>query len=324
MSDDIYSYIKENFGLEITDYQFKRDYIKEPLIRKFHNYEKPYKEDLEYLYNILNLSINELVLLFSSTKRFTTRILKFFDIKKDKKLRQLKNEELFIKKYGVKNPMFLDSNKKKLKNSFLEKYGIENPSYDKNVLEKRKQTCLKHYGVEYSFQSEKIKEKSKQTLLKKYGVEYISQSQIIKDLYQQNKDIILKKIFNTKRKNNSFNISKQEDTVYELLIQKYPNVLRQYKSKLYPFNCDFYIPELDLYIEYQGFWMHGFEPYTGSKEQKEKIKLWESKNTSQFKNAINTWTIRDPLKRETAKKNNLNYLEFFTIKQFINWFNQIK
>lgn len=31
MSNDIYSYIKENFGIEITDYQFKRDYIKEPL-----------------------------------------------------------------------------------------------------------------------------------------------------------------------------------------------------------------------------------------------------------------------------------------------------
>lgn len=324
MSNDIYSYIKENFGMEITDYQFKRDYIKEPLIRKFHNYEKPYKEDLEFLYNTLNLSINELVLLFSSTKRFITRILNFFNIKKDKKLIQIKNEELFMKKYGVKNPMCVDLIKKKLKNSFLEKYGVENPSYNKNVLEKRKQTCLKHYGVECSFQSEEIKEKSKQTLLKKYGVEYISQSQIKKDLFYQNKDIILKKIFDTKRKNDSFKKSIQEDKIYELLIQKYPNTIRQYKSELYPFYCDFYIPKLDLYIEYQGYFTHGKEPYIGSDKQKEIVKLWESKNSLQFTDAIKTWTIRDPLKRETAKKNNLKYLEFFNMNEFMDWYNQLK
>ena len=36
--------------------------------------------------------------------------------------------------------------------------------------------------------------------------------------------------------------------------------------------------------------------------------------------AIETWTQGDPLKRETAKRNNLNYLEFWNIidiKEFI-------
>ena len=79
---------------------------------------------------------------------------------------------------------------------------------------------------------------------------------------------------------------------------------------------------MDLYIEYQGFWTHGKEPYIGSDEQKEIIKLWASKNTDQYKRAIKTWTIKDPLKRETAKKNNLNWIEFFNIKQFMKWYNQ--
>ena len=52
MSNDIYSYIKENFGIEITDYQFKRDYIKEPLKKGINQYycDKLHKEDIEYLY----------------------------------------------------------------------------------------------------------------------------------------------------------------------------------------------------------------------------------------------------------------------------------
>lgn len=35
--------------------------------------------------------------------------------------------------------------------------------------------------------------------------------------------------------------------------------------------------------------------------------------------AINCWTVRDVLKRNTAKQNNLNYLEFFTILELENW-----
>ena len=33
--------------------------------------------------------------------------------------------------------------------------------------------------------------------------------------------------------------------------------------------------------------------------------------------AIETWTIKDVEKRNTAKKNNLNYVEFFTLKEAI-------
>ena len=67
--------------------------------------------------------------------------------------------------------------------------------------------------------------------------------------------------------------------------------------------------------------MHGKEPYIGSDEQKEIIKLWESKNTEQNLRAIKIWSFDDVLKRETAKENKLNFLEFFDINDFIKWFN---
>lgn len=33
----------------------------------------------------------------------------------------------------------------------------------------------------------------------------------------------------------------------------------------------------------------------------------------QYEKAINIWTVKDVLKRQTAKQNNLNYLEIFSI-----------
>ena len=86
MSNDIYSYIKENFGIEITDYQFKRDYIKEPLklvIRKKFGgliYEKPFKEDLEYLYITLNLSRPEVSNILLCSDASIGKFIKFFGI----------------------------------------------------------------------------------------------------------------------------------------------------------------------------------------------------------------------------------------------------
>ena len=152
----------------------------------------------------------------------------------------------------------------------------------------------------------------KQTCLKKYGVTNPSLSKEI-----QNKK------YETMETNNSFNTSKPEEEIYKLLVEKYGEVKRQYKSELYPFRCDFYIPSIDIYIEYQGTWSHGKEPYVKSLEQQEKVKLWESKNTKYYKNAIKTWTIIDPLKRNTAKINNLKWIEFFNMNEFMKWFQDI-
>lgn len=133
-----------------------------------------------------------------------------------------------------------------------------------------------------------------------------------------------RKISDTKRKNNSFNISKPEKEILKLLQSKFSNVKHQYKSEKYPFNCDFYIPDLDLYIEYQGHFTHNFKPFEGTSEDLEKIKLWKNKNTKLYGIAIKVWTVRDPLKRQIAKENNLNWIEFFNMKQFMDWFEKQK
>ena len=157
-------------------------------------------------------------------------------------------------------------------------------------------------------QYEPNKEQFKHSLLNKYGV----------DSYPKTIDFKQKKI-DTQRKNGTFNTSKEENNIYILIKEKYPDTIRQYKSDKYPFVCDFYIPSLDLYIEYNGSWTHGNKPFEGTKEDNIKLEYWKSKNTKYYNNAIKTWTIRDVNKRKIAKENNLNYIELWTLEEAKKW-----
>ena len=96
------------------------------------------------------------------------------------------------------------------------------------------------------------------------------------------------------------------------------DIIRQYKSDLYPFSCDFYIKSLDLYIEYNGHWTHGKESFNKTnKEHQEILNNWKKKLKSSkfYTNAIKVWTDLDVRKLETFKKNKLNYKIFWNIKE---------
>lgn len=133
-----------------------------------------------------------------------------------------------------------------------------------------------------------------------------------KKLTKAQLEIRASKEYLTKKKNNSFNTSKPEEELYKQLLEQYneKTILRRYKDYRYPFYCDFYIIEDDLFIELNAHWTHGGKPYDpNDKECQEKLKLWQEKaKQSQFyANAIKTWTERDVEKLRIAKENNLNY-----------------
>lgn len=377
--DNIYTYIEENFNIKITDYIFKRDYIKEPLKKVKSRNEKPENEDVCYLYDKLQLSKRKIAKILKTDVRYIDSIIDNYNLKRHKPLRMsyemLYNEyiinnlslEELSKKYNISKrtlrywindnyKIYKSSNDKlvHIKQSKLKKYGNENyvniekakqsrlEKYGNYVnMIKIKESNLKKYGIENvsflvdvkkkisvknTLNAKERMKKMLETNLKKYGVKTFSQTEMSKNRY---KDIdyvknIMNKQYETKKKNNTFGKSKIEDEIYKLLCEKFDDVKRQYKSNLYPFACDFYIPSIDLYIEYQGYWTHGFEPYIDSEKQKEKVKLWESKNTPQYIKAIKDWTERDVIKRQTAKDNNLNWLEFFNMNQFMEWYNNMK
>ena len=129
---------------------------------------------------------------------------------------------------------------------------------------------------------------------------------------------------NTKEKNHSFNTSKGEEAYYKYLISLYgeEDVIRQYRDEeRYPFNCDFYIPSQDLFIELNLSWVHGGHPFNPrSKKDRDQLKIWEEKSkTSLFYfNAIEEWTISDVEKIKIAKKNNLNYEMIYELPSLPN------
>jgi len=305
MADNIYDYLKENFNIE-TDYKFKRDYIKNPLYidpcgKKS---EKSEKDDLIYLYITLNISKKDLAkYIFNCSLTVLDRWFKIYNISKDTKLIKLNREKTMIKKYGVSCSFNSKTFLNKRKDTWIKKYGVDNPSKSKFIIKKMKSTCIKKYGCEWSMSNINILNKSLENRLK----------------------------------DKKYKQSKEEIKLFNIIKETFPDVVNGYKSEKYPFICDFYIPTLDLYIEYQGDWTHGpnefncHHPYDENNKKHIECKniLYEryiksNKNKKFYLNAIDTWTRRDVIKRNTAKINNLNYLEFFNYNDVINWVNTYK
>ena len=261
-----------------------------------------------------------------------------------------------IKNWGVDNVLKSEVIKEKIKQTNVKKYGCEYPLQNENIRKKQEQTSLLHFGVKFPNQSKEIinkrietnlhrygcvctltnidimkksyntklerygngdyvnVEKTKKTKLERYGDENynnsvkISESLLSKDVQQ--------KMYTTRKKNKSFNTSKIEKDIETYLNNNNIKYIRQYKSDLYPFNCDFYLFDYDLYIEIQGTWTHGKHPFDQyNVDDLKTLNIWKekSKKSNYYKTAIKVWTQSDVDKREVARKNNLNYLEIYSI-----------
>lgn len=147
-----------------------------------------------------------------------------------------------LQKYGVYNAMQSDEVKLKAKQTCLERYGCENYSQTDEYKERCQQTCMERYGVLNSFLLDICKERRNEVLQSKYGVNYAFCN---KNIQKRALEASLQ---------SSSSKSKAEDAIYEELCSIYgkDNIIRQYKSNVYPFHCDFYIQSEDLYIEYLG------------------------------------------------------------------------
>ena len=174
--------------------------------------------------------------------------------------------------------------------------------------EKLINTNLQRYGVKFPLASKEIKEKCYKTISKR----------------------ILENYYNSPKSEVTPYSSRGEHVIFDILKQHYPDVVQYYRDKRYSSNtgycweCDFYVPSLDLFIEYQGYISHGFHPFDKNdpKDIEHLNSLYERLNNKNIKEStksilkseINCWAYKDILKRNTAKKNNLKYVELFEKK----------
>ena len=260
-----------------------------------------------------------------------------------------KMEQTCLDKYGVKSCWFTEESKLKakkanstkeskakrklsIKNTMLNKYGVtsnfcrpevKQNSHNEIANNKRKQTCLKHYGVEHVGQSELVKNKAKRTLLQRYGVE--NPFQLEKAQKNKNSPEARRKANITMRKNG--HKSKAEDILAKYLLDNNIKFITEYSSNIYPFNCDFYLPKYDLYIELNIFPMHNnrFYDNTNKQDRQELKKLKEKAKVSDwYTKMIEVWYNRDPIKKEYAIKNNLNYCVIWNYDNLYNLIDIIK
>ena len=280
------------------------------------------------------------------------------------KLRTQHIKDTCLEKYNCINPFQVDYIKEKIKNTWVNNYGVDNPQKNKNIQEKSQITSLikygvlnpggseislkkikekqiKHYGRIYFGSKEQI-EKSKNTKLKKYNnsnyvnmdknietclIKYGSEYYLSSDERKKRNEEFINKSLITKKKNKTYTSSKAENIIYNKLYHYFNKIICQYKSDLYTFACDFYIPEIDTYIEYNGYYTHGKHPYNPNNDEDKKelsnlIKLnneHKKPNNNLYYIKIKTWTESDVYKRTIAKNNNLNYIELFSIIDIDNF-----
>lgn len=222
-------------------------------------------------------------------------------IDKDVRNKQAKTN---LSKYGHRCSLSSTQAKQKTSDTKLQRYG----STTYNNPKKMKQTKFDKYG-EYFVNPEK----TKQTNMKKYGVPCTFQS----------RDVRLKAL-STMRKNG--NRSSYEDKLEKFFLDNNIKFEQEWdKDSRYPFHCDFYIPDKDLFIEINVYWTHGGHFFDINDDTDLKtLEIWKKKfeqGLEQYQSAIYIWTDLDLQKKKCALDNHLNYIVIWNrqdLDTFIN------
>jgi hypothetical protein len=252
-----------------------------------------------------------------------------------------KKRQTCKKVFGAENPMQNNDIKKKSLENKLEKNNFDLSG----IYLKAQDTCFKKYGYRSYSQTPESKARAIERCLRKYGKPSLFQVQEFKDYckeyFLENFGVenpaqlpeIQLKMYESRKANGTCRKSREEQECFDLLKSYFPDVVDHHKSDKYPFECDAYIPSLDLYIEFNFYWVHGTEPFdpTNPKHLK-KVEFWKNKSKEtnykqqkkhQYLTAIHVWTISDPLKVQTAAQNKLNFLAFYTKADFKETLNSL-
>ena len=253
-------------------------------------------------YIIENHSKPQCIEHFKTTERIFRAFLAYYSLKKPRSLVHNLICDTKELKYGDPNY----NNQEKTKQTCLEKYGCESPLENREIWQKTFDTTISKYGGTGFANMPKAKmvataKKANSAMWEKYHLD-----PCFKETYQasQNK---------TKKANKTFNTTKRESELYTRLVTIYgeQDVIAQYRDIRYPYNCDFYIKSLDLFIELNAHWTHGEHPFDkNNTEDLQKLTVWQekSKESKFFTNAIETWTRRDVEKLNILQENKLNFV----------------
>ena len=204
-----------------------------------------------------------------------------------------KQQATNIEKYGFPTPSKNIQIVEKIINTNLERYGVLAPSQNKKIKEKTFNTNFNRYGVTNPAKLEHIKEKARQTCLNKYGVEYTQQVQEFRD-----------KGYKTSKINGSFESSDEEDTFGDYLRTLDPTIKQHVEHPELGHIIDFYMPKMDIWVQYDGTYWHGKTIRKNISERSkkiEKVKISDQFQNEKISNLIRFWSdeVLESIKKGT-------------------------
>ena len=184
----------------------------------------------------------------------------------DREMMKQHLQETMQERYGVSNPMELQSSKDKIKQTNLERYGSISFTGTDAYMEKVKSTCIEKYGVDHHLKSNVVIEKRRQTVQEKYNSDNIFSSdygkarvkQVMWEKYgvinpSQNAEMKTKATRNSRR-------SKLEDRISKILDNYRIEYIQHYfiSSEQLSHEFDFYIPKYKLLLDADGLYFHSY------------------------------------------------------------------
>ena len=181
--------------------------------------------------------------------------------------------------YGVDNVFQAEEIKEKIRSTNLERYGAENPNQNPEVRKRSMSTNEERYGVENPFQMvdrvqkgmmekygatspqlvREIRERTIQTNIARYGSQFPTQNEEIRkklSIILQSPEVKEKKYQAFKNKKSFFS-SAEEDNFLKYLKQIDSHTKPHRLHPTTRFIIDYYMPTLDLWVQYDGVYWHG-------------------------------------------------------------------
>lgn len=217
------------------------------------------KEDLYKYYILENHSVPDTVDYFNLEKRgHLVQLLRYYNIHKDPKeaakyTRRTRSHESYVsgglKSAKTQQKHWAEKSEQEKLNWSLKQKAAHSTDHFKIL--------IRQINIDYQ---KNLPQEQKDIANKK-------RSDTLKNLWVVKHDELLSQMRDSRIKNKQNQGKKicrtyQEQKIYDCLIQAYPNLIYDQKiDDRYPFFVDFYIPDLDLFIEYQGHPAHGLRPY---------------------------------------------------------------
>lgn len=149
-------------------------------------------------------------------------------------------------------------------------------SSDPNVQKKNRATNLERYGVEHNWNKGELRKRQEETMQKRYGVTHNWQSGVL-------------------RSKEKFKVSEGEKILMDGLDALGVSYKYRFYCERYPYECDFYLDQLDTFIEINISPFHDnhfFNP--NSKEDVNKLVIikQKAKDSSWYESKLRTWLKR--------------------------------